>query len=457
MGRYQVELEDGSLYEVETDEAPKKEVSAKPFLPGFQRTEELISKRPDVLSEALSAGMERYKSLGKFLQDPLGAQASMGVLGGLFQRGEAAIANPLMLLQEEGLAKTTPGEIDFLLSEGVITEKEAEKMSQVENLRGASIRDLLGESIKGLTGKRMGQLGDIPRKIGVPEPFSSAIGLFSVIGITNVATRGKLVSSARKGGEFAKTKIPKIMGKNYTLNRAKLAADGMDDLYGGLSKEYDNLLDKAGNKMVDLKKAQDVIGRLPEKIVNMIKRDRVVTRFKDGTIHPILKNLKRMREVIRKSVPKKVWNGKAIADTEQHFLKEAYHDLGNIMAEGSDDLVRLNARYKSFMQMRDTLGRVLYDADGNVKAKGLENMFKPGAERVRQVFFERFAQQWPKAQQIIKDVVKFNKRQVFKQRVGKGAWWLGVGGAGGVGGYFGARSLLNQLVGEGGGGAGERR
>ena len=55
------------------------------------------------------------------------------------------------------------------------------------------------------------------------------------MGGINLATKGKLIESTKKAGQFVTSKMPKVMGNDYLIDRAKLASGGLDDLYGGLS------------------------------------------------------------------------------------------------------------------------------------------------------------------------------------------------------------------------------
>lgn len=415
MPKYKVTLEDGSKYMITT--AEEKPQEQKVGLPGYQRTERKISERQDLIKDIGEKSLgQRFKQAMQFatpgLATPESGQDVMKAMGGIFQRGQATVANPLMALQE-----------------GKITEAPK-------------------EAWKGLTGQRLGEVGDVYRRVGVPEPISATLGFFATMGITNLATKGKLVASAKKGTEFIKSKMPKVMDKNYVINRAKVASDGLDDLYGGLSKEYDDVFAKIGEKPVDFNKVNQVLDDLSSQ-----GQDAVIKKIGKqlGTNPPSNVNtLQKIKEALRKTVPDRVWSGKSMADTNQHYLKDAYYKLNNIIAEGNDELIALNRRYRDFMQMRDTLGRVLYDADGNVKAKGLENLFKPGAERSKQQFFEKFAQQWPQAQQVMKDVIKFNKRQAMKGLLGKAAM---IGGGYEIGRRT-FRGLLNK-AGMGGGGYSE--
>lgn len=389
------------------------------FLPKFSETEEKIASRPsgaETLTKELKTPFDfKNKPFESYMKPSVTIGKAMAVP---FKGAESALANVGMKLQE---GKAHP----FGLAKA---------------------------AFQGATGERVGELGDIPRRLGWGEPASSLVGLFSSMGIANLASKGKLVQSAKKGEKFLASKVPKVMNKNYTINRAKLASDGLDDLYQGLSKEYDNLYDKIGELQIgpeDQKAISDIISELPEVIIRRIAKDKNLIRS-NGGVSPTLQNLKVLKGIIRKSVPDKIWSGKMIGDINTATLEQTHGKISQAMARNQPDLVALNQKYAEFRRMQKTLGRILYDADGNVKAKGLEGLFKSGAERSKQQFFEKFAEQWPKAQQIAKDIVKFNRRQTMKR------WGARIGLVGG--GYeLGRRAIFNPLsnmFGDSGGGGG---
>jgi len=398
------------------------------MLPGYQPTEKKIAGRQDVLSTFESKPLLGHLRTAMGIATPGTIAPELGkLLSGAFQRGEAAIANPLMRLQE-GLKTGFP-------------------LRKPLTLPGAISRvgsDLGQEAAKGITGERLGELGDIPRRAGVPEPLSAIIGFGSMMGITNLATRGNLVRSVNKAKQFIGKKFPKIMGKDYMLNRAKLASEGLDDLYKGLSQQYDDVLNKIGNRPVNLEAMQNIVNDLPQNVINKVSKSNLIVKSADGTLQPTIRNLKTIKGILRKSVPNNVWNGRVIGDATQGSIKQAYYDVNNLMAQGNPELVALNAKYRDFMTMRDEVSRIIYDPIGEVKSKGLESLYKPGAERNKQIFFEKFANLWPQAQSIIKDSVKFAKRAGLKAGARRIAPWIPaiLGG-----GYMGTRLLNRPNVG----------
>jgi len=378
------------------------------FLPGYQKTEEKISSRESSLKNLIEEVKKPYEFSKESLVNPAKSPGMKSLIIGMkalavpYERYEAAVSNVGMKMQE--------GEF--------------------------SPKSLFQEAKKGVTGERLGQYGDIARKVNIPEPLSAAIGFFTSLKMINPITKGKAVSSAKKAEKLIKSKIPKVMDKNYVLNRAKLANSGLDDLYTSLSKEYDRVYSKVGKKQVNIKEVQNIIGDLPENIIKKISRSKLLSKTKEGDIIPDIENLKIIKGIIRRSVPSKVWSGKAIGDMNTAQLEQSYGKINKIMAEGNPALQELNKKYANFMQMRKTLSGVLYDNNGNIKANGLSRLFSKGGERGKQVFFEDFSKQWGQGKQIMKDIIKFNKRQSTKAGLKKVAPW---GPALIGGGYMGSK------------------
>jgi hypothetical protein len=159
--------------------------------------------------------------------------------------------------------------------------------------------------------------------------------------------------------------------------------------------------------------------------------------------------MKVIKNILQKAVPKRVLSGRQQADIFQGNLKFNLDRVRAIMAEGNPELVALNKQYSNFMTLRAKVGDVIWDKFGEPKSQGLAKLFSRGAERGKQVAFEQFSKLWPQAQQVIRDSMKFSRRQTAKRLLGRAAM---IGG-----GYeLGRRALRPLFEGiEGGGGATE--
>ena len=406
----------------------QQQIQSAPFSPKQQQVERQIAQRPSQFQPLMQRMQQFQQHPFKTLTDPFrDIKTGLGVLQAGYGTAEAPIASAGLAAQRGELFTPQAGK----------------------------------EIIGGLAGQRPAQLGDIVRTTGFGrgwnELLASTTGLFATMGITNLATRGKLIQSVNKARNFVSSKMPRIMNKNYIIDRAKTASGGLDDLYKGLSKEYDDLYNKInvyggrlGEQVVDKVQLQSVIDDLPQNIISKMAKSKLFQKLPDGSISPTLNNLKIMKTFIRQSVPEKIWSGKAIGDINTAQLENSYYKINSLMAQGNPELQMLNQRYSQFRQMQKALSSVLHDPDGNIKSKGLENLFKPGAERNRQLFFEQFAKQWPQAQQIMKDVIKFSRRQGLKAGARRVAPWIPLIAGGG---YMGSRWLGGLTGGgeEGGG------
>ena len=393
-----------------------------PMLPKLQQVEQRILQRPD----AVQTLMQELQTPFDIRQHPIkkgllkaGVVTPLKIAAVPFQRGEAGLSSGLLEAQ-----------------------------------RGGGLKDIGSATWKGVSGQRPAQLGDIIRTTGfggwLNEPISAITGFVGTAGLTNLATKGKLVQGAKKLKDVATTKMQTISEnkKNYVLNRAGTLDSGLDDLYKAFEPEYNSIYDKIGQRQFlgdDLKSIQEIIGDLPQNIISKINKSNLLGRTKEGNIVADMNNLKIIKGIIRQGVPDKIWNGKAIGDMNTAQLEQAYGKVANIMAKGNSELQNINAKYGDFMQMRKTISRVLYDADGNLQANGLINLFKKGGERGKQIFFEQFAKAYPLAKSAISDIVRFNRNQLLKKAAFVGGSVLATGGVG----AYGLGRLLRNITGGG--------
>lgn len=372
-----------------------------------------IARRPDILQQAGQAAggvLEQFRKTPFRAAVGLEPKARFGMplfqaAGGLAQRGLAVPSNIAAELQAGRISPLGLGKAGF----------------------------------KGLTGERLGDLGDIARRVGWPEPIAATLGFFASMGGINLATKGKLIESTRKAGQFVTSKMPKVMGKDYLINRAKVASGGLDDLYEGLTQQYDDVYNAIGNRTVNISAVQDIADDLPTAIVNKINKSNLIQKMPDGSVAPTINNMKVIKNILQKALPKNVLSGRQQADIFQGNLKLNLGKVRDVMAEGNPELVALNRRYADFMKLRGKVGGIIWDKFGDPKSGGLATLFKPGAERARQVAFEDFSRLWPQGQQIMKDAAKYSTRQTLKM--------LGRRGAMIYGGYELGRKALRPLLG----------
>lgn len=414
------------------------------YLPGAAATQQRIAQRPSAweryVDEArIPFDFQRRPITGGLLKAPI---QTLKLATAPIQHGLSALANVGMKLQE---FPVHPKQTGRQFRGEALTPVERQQLLRE---RGRFVKELGQEAWAGITGKKPGVLADIPARVGVPRWASEVIGFGAEMGVLNLATKGTLLRSAKKAEAVAKTHTPALMNKDYALNRSKTISSAVDDAYDSISREYNNLYDKFGNRMVNLKVAQDVIEDIPRRVINKISKDNLLVRFRDGTIRPTLSNIKRMKDILRKSVPKSMWKKSHATDSEGHLIKEAYYKLGDVASDAVPALKPINARYRELKDTTEVILDVITDKHGHPIANKLTNLFKGSGERGVQVFFEKFSRMYPQVGQAMKDIDKLNRRSGFYRGVGRG---LGVLGRGAVYGGI-AYPMVQRLREEFGGG-----
>lgn len=202
MAIYQVELEDGSVYEVETDDPN----SADKILPNKEKVQQDISERKNPIDSLREEVNTPYS--GNLLQRAIKAGITgLKTIGTAWTLGEAAIANPAMEMQKGNF----------------------------------NPNDLGTEFIKGATGQKVGELGDLIRTTGVGgeanEPLSKIIGLFGSLGIADIATKGKLVSEVNKTKSVTIKPLKDITTRTISKTR-DYAANKVNAIRGAFWDEY---------------------------------------------------------------------------------------------------------------------------------------------------------------------------------------------------------------------------
>ena len=395
------EQEEFELLSLEREKSISNQKPTDPFLPGQEKVEKKIEERQKTSAVKTLKEEVTTPYKGNVLQKLVKAGITgMKTIAVPFERGEAALANPMLELQKAPHTR----------------------------------RSLLDVSLEGLKGERIGQLGDVPRQSGEPEWFASTVGISALVGVTDLVSKKLITRSLKAGETFVKSKFPRFLGKDFVLKQAKVATRAIDDMHAALSKQYDEIFKKIGNKKVNAEAVGDALVELPENIIKRISKSNLVRKNADGSLVDDLENLKQIRGIIRKAVPEKVWNGRALGDPNTSNLQQVYAKLSTVMAEGNDDLIRLNKSYGQFLKTRGEIGDVLWDKNGNVVANRLRTLYSKGGDAGKQEVFKKFSQQYPEGMDVINNVKKFNSRQAAKTLLKKVGATVAIGGIGGAAG-----------------------
>lgn len=387
--------------------------------------EKRIAQRPDMMSEFIKelTIIPQQFSVEKFKAHPIKAQVELGLkpavtalkfIGGGVQRGTAAISN-----------------IGLVLQKGKISPKILAK-----------------EAWKGITGEKLGELGDWARGAGWPEPIAATLGLLAQVGLGNLATKGKIVENINRAKNVAIGKLPKVMGKDYVKVRAEEGVKALKDLRKTLGTEVKTAIDKVDDVAINAQQLSKNMPRLPSKVLSALD-DPIygIEKLRDGSYKPTVGNLHKIKEALDDFMSTKTWE--EAGKKSQQLVKQAYGVIRKTMGEVAPEINEPMRNYSSFMDTYRKVLKTVQDTSGTILEKKLRGAMKPEAERAYQQAWEDFAKMWPRAGQIMKDVVKYNQRQATKQFIGRAAkWGLGIE----AGRRFIAKPILRAIEGVGGGG-----
>jgi len=402
-----------------------KESPVNDFLPRKKEVDSLINEREDLLGKFLTGF--KPKDILNTVNPLARAQTGMkglDLIGGLGQRVESALTNPALEAQSGNF-----------------------------NPKG-----LLNSMFKGATGEDKSQLGDLVRTTGfggiINEPLASSAGFFATIGVMNLATKGKLL----EGGNKIKSSIQKVrqISKDnkrfFFKERAEMLSEGADDVITSMRHEFDDLYGRIGGNTVgpeDQAIIQEAVDKIPaatfKRFAKLEKLD-----LKADKLPADLNTIKKLKGVIGRTVPKKVWSGIDDATPEQSQLINTYHDINDIIANnaGSDalrsELLALNKKYKEGLGFRNIINKFTKTQSTGVTKTSIRNI-RSSSNQGTLAELESFADKfYPKTIEILRDIDKFNRFQGIKKGVNT-ALKFGIGVE--AGRRFVARPLLDKISG----------
>jgi len=364
---------------------------ADPLLPKKYETEQKIMGRANAGKELVKEYEYQREHPFKSIVNPL-TPIVTGLKGirALTQRPEAAVSNVLMDVQE--------GKKPTLKSVGL-----------------------------GLSGKRLSELGDLPRRMGLGEIPSSFIGLGSAMGLSIAG--GKTLKGISN-------RLPKIMGKNYTIDRATQAVDALDETRTNLGQNVGEAIKQYSDRTIDINKLGD-LPTLPKNVLSALD-DPIyqIEKLPDGSIKPTLGNMQKLKEALDDFISSKQWE--EATKMNQRVIKQAYGKISQAMKDAAPEIKESLSRYGDFMEIYRDVIKTVKDTGGRVLEKKFRGVFKPGAERTYQIAWDKMTKYAPELKQILKDMGKFTSRQTVKSIVGKGI----IGG----GALYGLRRLVGNRV-----------
>lgn len=329
-----------------------------------------ISQRPDIYEQAVQATQQAKPTWNPIKAIGQATDIGLKSLGGVAQRGEAAIANP------------------FLMNEG----KFQNPFTAIK---------------QGITGERLGELGDVARQAGVPEPIAATLGLIGTAGIGGALSKAAGLSSKVNNLTKLETTYGKDVAKNIIRHTTELpmplvergmkrgwrkiltkgnaieldlptrisssVVNSLDDIAQGEYDEFGKVLKrvKTGSvKALDLNQVVEdnlkLGGYLDEGYNPTLKtRGPVVNEVTDFIASARKNNIKptdnisvdviqALKEKLRSFVPEKNWVGKNRSlSSEQRLAKEISNKLDDLVAYNSfgiedEAYIQAKKRYSEF-------------------------------------------------------------------------------------------------------------
>ncbi|CAK0754852.1 hypothetical protein CCP1ISM_50010 [Azospirillaceae bacterium] len=325
----------------------------EPFLPRNEEVETDIAQRPDIVGEyAKKISSPNY--LMKSALNPIQATSDIVQGGqGLFQRGEAAVANPLLEIQRGQFGSQQTGH---------------------------DVAKSIGDA---LMGKREAQLGDIPLKAGVPKPISSAIGFMSLLGVPGAKpiaeeTGNKVIKGTKNLGTNIGKEVDIMRGKNIpkleemvTIEK-NTEARAIEDERLKLQSDIDSLTKRIGEHK-DLTKTK--IENLKSNLQKSIEQAAVEIKQK----------FPQMRKDISKAYGE--MRDKILGTTETNKVQLEHGDIDNFINNADNEIIKegitsgkafnewqkFKENYSGIKESTNPELKQLYDALGLKNPKQIQN------------------------------------------------------------------------------------
>ena len=170
-----------------------------------QGLEQRISQRPDIYSQAVQGIQQRFSPEGqRGFTFPQEANIGLQSLGGVMQRGEAAIANPFL-------------------------RKQGQFQNPITAIK------------EGITGQQLGELGDVARQAGLPEPISAVLGLAGTAFLGGAISKWAGLSQKANNLTKLQTSYGKDISKTIIKHTTGLSDEAVEH---GMKRGWRNVLTK---------------------------------------------------------------------------------------------------------------------------------------------------------------------------------------------------------------------
>lgn len=377
-------------------------------LPGKEATELQIKSRKDpvqVLKEEMQVPFDfANKPFQSAVKIPLTAMKGAAIP---LRRAEATLANIMMPLQEYG--GDTPKE------------------------RAHNLVKMYGQQAKGawqgVTGQRMGEFGDLPRRAGFGEPLSRAIGISTDVALGNILSKGKLA----KAGTGPKP-VTTAEG-NFLLNNVNKADEILDMTKKSRGQAVRQAIDNVSDIVADTADINSQIKKIPNLYKNLKNPLYKVKFDKSGKVKGDINNLQNVIEAVNDLSTTKAWvdagskmqralNGVYI--TTRNAMKTAARTKGTgpeytALISALNDYSDLMDKMTGFKKMYDTAGEPLAYRFRSLFTKTGDPLYKQKWDELRKIV--------PELEPITKEMQGYVNKTALKQfgkTVGKQAIRAGI-------------------------------
>ena len=217
-----------------------------------------------------------------------------------------------------------------------------------------------------------------------------------------------------------------VMNKDYTLGRAKEAVNLIDQARSNFGIKVGKAIDKFKDVIVDENKLYKDMPNLPKSVASALTDPMYeIEILENGSIKPTIGNLHKVQEALGDFMTTKDWFD--ASKTNKEIISRVYGRIAQSIKDTKPELKEPIEVYHKFMDLYKEVNPTLRNTAGIVLEKKARNALKVGAEREYQIAWQKMSKVIPQLEDIAKDIIRFNNRQVLKTTIKKVAPWV-IGG-----------------------------
>lgn len=433
-----VPLSEGELKSIKRSAAttPKAQaIMQSPFLaqnPFFSEAYRKTEKRIGESTQAVKAATKEFFSSRKETRRPgesrlkefamAPPRAVLSLLGATVPRAEAAVANPMLAMQEGRFGP----------------------------------RELVRESLKGLTAERVGQIGDVARRSAMwPEWMSAGAGMIGMTAVTKGVT-----AVARGLMRWSGKLKPTIMNDAWLEGQAVKAKDAVESSRTALRTQYKKALNPAQRaRPVDQRLVKAALKELPDDMADDLGVGGKFNIDKKRALDTVDDIWDFRDDIIQNDINTASWTrqaryGERAKETQEILMKTA-SKLKRVVLRSVDDetaaaIKELDPKYTTIMKEGKGVIDMVYDPVKNLyKTSSLRSTFSSAGRAGERQMLRRVSKLARGLEEVEADLIRYTKHQGFKAALGRAAPQIGRGaatGAGAVGGGYLAGSLIADAL-----------